>query len=316
MRGERGLVRGAARAHDETALARRARHTRRQRRRAAADRDLRADVIRDGDLGIEEHGMVGIRARRRQPDHLDRPGGQLEPELTCRILEHRAQLDELGDQRSQAAIGREALGGEGDSHPCPRRQVGGRVVANMHVGVRVIARGGEEPGLDRAPVTDSLDPARALGEPHVAQAAAEQTAPASGFRQLTEDAKPPLHRVRVDADAVIGAGDLEAPARQRGRVQRAHLRAPGGDERRIRRAEAQLDPPAAAPAGRDGRVRVGHELGPDLHEIDTALGEVLAKVPAAHGADADCRVRQHARANVADGRDAETGWERAMQHAA
>ena len=164
----------------------------------------------------------------------------------------------------------------------------------MHVRIWVIARRGEEPRLHRSPLPNTLDAARALRQPHVTQSAAEQTTTTADLGQLAEHSQAPLHRVRVHADAIVGAADLEAPARQRRRPQRPHLRAPGGDELRVRRAEAQLDPAVATTAGGDRRVGVGDQLGHDLDEIDAALGEVLPEVPAAYGADADCGVRQHA----------------------
>ena len=238
--------------------------------------------------------MLGVRARRRQPDDFDRAGRQLEPQLPRRILEHRAQLDELGHERAQAPVGGQPLRGQRDGYARSRRHVRDELVADVHVGVRVIARRGEEPRLHRSPIPDALDAARPLRQPHVAQPAAEQTTTTAGLGQLAKHSQAPLDRIRVHADAVVGAADLEAPARQRRRPQRPHLRAPCGDERRVRRAEAQLDAAVATTAGGDRRVRIRDQLGHDLDEIDPALGEVLPEVPAAYGADADCGMRQHA----------------------
>ena len=52
--------------------------------------------------------------------------------------------------------------------------------------------GGEEPRLHRSPVPDTLDPARALRQPHVTQPAAEQTTTTAGLGQLAEHAQAPL----------------------------------------------------------------------------------------------------------------------------
>jgi hypothetical protein len=78
-----------------------------------------------------------------------------------------------------------------------------------------------------------------------------------------------------------------APVQQGRRPQPPHRLAPLRGELRIRRTEAQPDPPAVATAERNGRIGVGHQLRDDLDEIDSALGEVLAEVAAVDAAVPD-----------------------------
>jgi len=254
--------------------------------------DPERPVLFDDDVVVEEDGPFGIGLGRGRPHDLDGARRQLEPQLPPRILEHRAQLHELGDERTQATVGRQALGRQRDRDLRPARGTGSRLVAHVDVGVRVVAGGRKEPRLDRAAVAHALDPASALGEPDVAQPAAEEAATLALVGQLAEHPEATVDRGRVDTDAVVGAPHLEAPARQRGHAQRAHLSPPSGHERGVRRAEAKLDSTVLATRRRDRRVGIGHELGDDLHEIDPTLCEVLPEIPAAHRADTDLRRRE------------------------
>ena len=85
----------------------------------------------------------------------------------------------------------------------------------MHERVRLISRGGEEPGLDQPAVADPLDPAGALREPHIPQATSEQAALACPGRLDPERAKPTVDHVCIDADAIVGAAQFMLPRQQR-----------------------------------------------------------------------------------------------------
>ena len=233
----------------------------------------------------------------------ERLTGQRQPQVARGILEHRSQLHELGHERSQPAGLRQPPGGQRNGHPGARaveaeRCAGGRrgrLVANVDVGVGLVARGGEEPRLHQPPLARALDPSAALGEPHVAQPATEQAALAVVDRTLAERSQAAVDKLGVDALAVVGADDLVAPVAQRRHTQPAELGPPAAEPVAVGWREGQLDAAHRPPGGGDRRIGIRHELRDDLNEVDPALGEVLAKVAAAHAAVADGAGVEHHR---------------------
>jgi hypothetical protein len=100
MAGERGLVRCPAGADDQPAAARCARGAERERLRRQPYHDPRANPARDVDVVVEDEGPLGIGFRRRIRDELRRLLRDRQPQLPLGILEDRAELDELRDQRA------------------------------------------------------------------------------------------------------------------------------------------------------------------------------------------------------------------------
>ncbi len=159
----------------------------------------------------------------------------------------------------------------------------------MDIRIRIIARGGEEPRLNRATRAHPLDPPAALRQPYIAKAAPEQPPLPRPGRLDPKSTQALVDDVGVDALAVIGAAKLVPPAEQRRRAQRTHPRPPLGQELRLRRPDCEHDTTRRTAGRSDRRVGVRHELGDDLDEIDATLREVLTEVPAADATDVNGR---------------------------
>ena len=105
----------------------------------------------------------------------------------------------------------------------------------MQIRVWVVPCGGEEPGLDGAPVSHPFDATRTLGEPDIAKTPTEQPPLcAVVFREFAERAKATIHDCRIHPYAVVRAAQLIAPVEQRGDSERPHLRSPALEQPRVR----------------------------------------------------------------------------------
>lgn len=141
---------------------------------------------------IGSGGPLRIGVGHGQRHQLDRTGGQ--QELARVVLEDRAQLDELRDERAQPAVSRQPLERERHGHPRPLAGCAGWLVADMQIRIGIVACGREEPRLDGALRAHALDPPGALGEPDVAQSASEDAALAAILGQFAECAEAAIDR--------------------------------------------------------------------------------------------------------------------------
>src|SRR5262249_49722835 len=154
---------------------------------------------------------------------------------------------------------------------------------------------GEEPRLDGALASHSLDPPAALCEPDVAQPPSEEAALSSCLRDDAERPEALIDDVGIDAFAVVRADQLVAPAVQCREPERPEGGLPRAQELGIRVTNPEVDPASLAPGGGDRGVGVRHQLGDDLGEIDPGLREVLAKVASANPTVAQLRgIDRHA----------------------
>ena len=246
-------------------------------------------LARDRDLVVEQHRPLGIGLGRQARDDLDRARRQLEPQLARRVLEHRSQLHELGDERAQAAVRPAAAPPPaGPSRASPTARPGaGSSRTWMYAYGSSPAAGKNHDSTARPSRTPSIRPAPCASQtsrsPRPNRPAA--VAPSRAARRARPGAGRPSRRRRRRRRRRSGprsASSCSAGTRS-ARICARHA----CDERLVGRPEAQLDPAAPATARRDRGVRVRDQLGHDLHEVDAALGEVLAEVAPAHRADAD-----------------------------
>ncbi|MGO9320719.1 MAG: hypothetical protein ACLQBY_07970 [Solirubrobacteraceae bacterium] len=113
---ERGLVRGAAGAHDQAAEAGCTRGARGERSRAAAHGHGRTDAAAHLDLSIEQNRALVVWLCERETHDLDGAGRKLKPQLAIGIFQNGPDLDELRDQCAKAAVGRQSLERERHRH--------------------------------------------------------------------------------------------------------------------------------------------------------------------------------------------------------
>src|SRR6266498_2042896 len=209
--GERRLVRRSPGHDDESAAAGGAGGAERDRLGGAADDDTRRDAALELQFVVEEHRPLRVRFGRRVADELERLIGKLEQQLPTLVLEDRPQLHEIGDEPSQARVRRQPAIGEGHGYPrslvrdpelAADRPRGSRV-EYVRVHVWLVSASWEEPGLDGPLAPHALDPSAALREPHVAQAASEETALPRGLGNDAERPEALIDGVGVDAFAVV-----------------------------------------------------------------------------------------------------------------
>ena len=129
-----------------------------------------------------------------------------------------------------------------------------------------------------------------MGEPDVAETAAEEAALPLVIGNDSERAEALVDGFGVDAFAVVGAHELVLPA-----AQRRQIGGRAGRPSSLRTNSVSAGPirswirPRSPARRRDRSVGVSHELGDDLRQVDSGLGEVLAEVAPADAALAQLR---------------------------
>ena len=78
--------------------------------------------MRDLHRLVEQHRPLGVGLGSRIRDALGQLAGKLEPQLALRVLEHRAQLHELSDERAQPPGGGQARERERNCHARPGKK--------------------------------------------------------------------------------------------------------------------------------------------------------------------------------------------------
>jgi len=205
-------------------------------------------------LTLKKNGALGVGLGWGIGDELKRLVGKLQKEFALRVLEDGPKLHEMGDERAEPRIWGKSPLSERDRYACSvsvdpeltsdcRR---GRLVEDVRERVGLVARRGKEPRLDRPSGAHALDPAGALGEPDIAQAAPEEAALIHVLGYDAECAEPSVDDRGVDALAIVGADNLVAPAEERREAQAPKLAPPSIEEVGIGGAEAKLDAPAPA----------------------------------------------------------------------
>jgi hypothetical protein len=172
--------------------------------------------LADVNHGVEEDGAIRIGLRRLEGDAFERVL-DLEPQIACRILEDRAQLDVVGKQPPEAARrGRPVAQRHKDARAVPGNAeldaLGfvDLLVAHRLKGERPVLSG-EEPRLEDAIVAHTDDAPTALGQPYLTQTAAEQTALTAHVRSRTEPAEALVHDLRGDTNPVVDTPQFLRP---------------------------------------------------------------------------------------------------------